>query len=70
MLLVSYRSFLMGVRSYGLRGGHLYLWSIPLLAPVSTVGKPRLVVVAVQGAPLFSPFIDYLCRFPRVATLM
>ena len=31
--------------------GHLYLWLMPLLAPVSTVGKSRLVVVAVQGAP-------------------
>jgi len=34
-----------------LLGGHLYLWLAPLLAPDSTVGKPRLVVVAVQGAP-------------------
>ena len=30
----------------------MYLRTTPLLAPVSTVGKPRLVVVAVQGAPL------------------
>jgi len=29
-------------------GGHLYMWLAPLLAPESTVGKPRLVVVAVQ----------------------
>jgi len=35
----------------GLLGGHLYLGLSPLLALVSTVGKPRLVVVAVQGAP-------------------
>ena len=27
------------------------MWPSPLLAPVSTVGKTRLVVVAVQGAP-------------------
>ena len=27
------------------------MWLAPLLAPVSTVGKPHLVVVAVQGAP-------------------
>jgi len=33
-------------------GGHRCMWPSPLLAPVSTVGKPRLVVVAVQGAPL------------------
>jgi len=35
------------------------MWPKPLLAPVSTVGKTRLVVVAVQGAPsvwLFFPF--------------
>jgi len=37
----------------GLLGGHLYLGLSPLLAPVSTVGKPRLVVVAVQGAPRY-----------------
>jgi len=35
--------------------GHLYLWLMPLLAPVSTMGKSRLVVVAVQGAPRVSP---------------
>ena len=32
--------------------GHLYLWSTPFLALVSTVGKPCLVVVMVQGAPI------------------
>jgi len=39
--------------------GHLYLWLMPLLAPVSTVGKSRLVVVAVQGAPA-RPFLEAL----------
>jgi len=34
-------------------GGHWCMWPSPLLALVSTVGKLRLVVVAVQGAPLF-----------------
>jgi len=36
---------------YEIPWGHLYLWHVPLLAPDSTVGKMRLVVVAVQGAP-------------------
>ena len=44
-----------GVIQYGfvlrVTQGHLYMWRTPLLAPVSTVGKTRLVVVAVQGAP-------------------
>ena len=35
----------------GLHEGHFYMRTAPLLAPVSTVGKSRLVVVAVQGAP-------------------
>ena len=37
----------------GLHEGHFYMRTAPLLAPVSTVGKSRLVVVAVQGAPPF-----------------
>ena len=44
-----------GVIQYGfvlrVTQGHLYMWRTPLLAPVSTVGKTRLVVVTVQGAP-------------------
>ena len=32
-------------------GGHCTCWPEPLLAPVSTMGKLRLVVVVVQGAP-------------------
>ena len=44
-----------GVIRYGfvlrVTQGHWYMWRTPLLAPVSTVGKTRLLVVAVQGAP-------------------
>jgi len=40
----------------GYTGGHLYLWTAPLLAPVSTMGKLCLVVVMVQGAPLSLKF--------------
>ena len=39
----------------GLHGGYLYLRTTPLLAPVSTVGKPRLVAVAVQKAVQGAP---------------
>ena len=39
--------------SLSFTGGHLYMWLAPLLAPVLTVGKSRLVAVAVQGAPGF-----------------
>ena len=61
VVLVSISTFYMASVSFvvilsshfrGLRGGHLYMWPSPLLAPVSTVGKTRLVVVAVQGAPV------------------
>ena len=38
--------------------GHWYMWRTPLLAPVSTVGKTRLVVVAVQGAPQLALFLE------------
>jgi hypothetical protein len=44
-----------GVIRYGfvlrVTQGHWYMWRTPLLAPVSTVGKTRLLVVMVQGAP-------------------
>jgi hypothetical protein len=33
-------------------------WTVYLLAPVSTVGKSRLVVVAVQGAPSYCDFVN------------
>jgi hypothetical protein len=54
----------------GLHGGHWYMWLSPLLAPVSTVGKSRLVVVAVQGAPSTILFLTrpFLNRY-RMTTL-
>ena len=36
------------------------MWLSPLLAPVSTVGKTRLVVVAVQGAPVSQILVHIL----------
>jgi len=53
-LVLAYALVLYMVVFHGLQGvtwGHLYLQTIPLLAPVSTMGKLCLVMVTVQGAP-------------------
>ena len=47
----------------GLHEGHFYMRTAPLLAPVSTMGKSRLVVVAVQGAPQVKVFGTQLLDF-------